>query len=56
MHGGSGVSDSDFGRAIQSGISKINYFTYMSLAGGTAVKTVFDQNGFRSKPSKTATL
>jgi fructose-bisphosphate aldolase class II len=44
MHGGSGVSDSDFGRAIQSGISKINYFTYMSLAGGTAVKTVFDQN------------
>ena len=47
MHGGSGVSASDFHKAIGSGISKINYFTYMSLAGGQAVKAYFDQNSAR---------
>ncbi len=44
MHGGSGVSDSDFRQAIDAGITKINYFTYMSLAGGQAVKTWFVQH------------
>ncbi|MDO9493630.1 class II fructose-bisphosphate aldolase [Acetobacterium sp.] len=44
MHGGSGVSTPDFRKAIAAGISKINYFTYMSLAGGQAVKAYFDQN------------
>lgn len=39
MHGGSGVSDADFKKAIEAGISKINYFTYMSLAGGQAIHT-----------------
>ncbi len=39
MHGGSGVEDGDFKKAIAAGISKINYFTYMSLAGGKAVAT-----------------
>ena len=43
MHGGSGVSNSDFRQAIAAGITKINYFTYMSLAGGQAVKTWFEQ-------------
>lgn len=47
MHGGSGVSVSDFHKAIASGILKINYFTYMSLAGGQAVKAYFDQNPAR---------
>lgn len=37
MHGGSGVSDEDFKTAIHNGITKINYFTYMSLAGGKEV-------------------
>lgn len=44
MHGGSGVSAADFRKAIAAGISKINYFTYMSLSGGQAVKAYFDQN------------
>nr|WP_320025728.1 class II fructose-bisphosphate aldolase [uncultured Acetobacterium sp.] len=44
MHGGSGVRADDFHKAIKSGISKINYFTYMSLAGGQAVKAHLDQN------------
>lgn len=37
MHGGSGVSDEDFIRVIQNGVRKINYFTYMSKAGGKSV-------------------
>ena len=38
MHGGSGVSDEDYKLAIDAGIRKINYYTYMNLAAGTAVK------------------
>lgn len=38
MHGGSGVSDEDFKKAIDAGVRKINYFTYMDKAGGNAVK------------------
>lgn len=36
MHGGSGVSSKDFHRAIEAGVRKINYFTYMDKAGGNA--------------------
>lgn len=36
MHGGSGVSPREFHRAVQAGVRKINYFTYMDKAGGTA--------------------
>ncbi len=38
MHGGSGVSDEGFANAIQSGIRKINYYSYMSKAGYMAAK------------------
>ncbi len=38
MHGGSGVKDDDVKVAITNGIRKINYYTYMSLDGGMAVK------------------
>lgn len=37
MHGGSGVSDEDYHKAIDAGIRKINYFTYGSKAAGEAV-------------------
>ena len=37
MHGASGLSDSDYRNAISSGIRKINYYTYESLAGGRAI-------------------
>lgn len=37
MHGGSGVSEADFRVAIKNGITKVNYYTYMSMAGGDAV-------------------
>ncbi|MCR5508071.1 MAG: class II fructose-bisphosphate aldolase [Lachnospiraceae bacterium] len=36
MHGGSGVSADDFRQAIEAGVRKINYFTYMDKAGGEA--------------------
>lgn len=38
MHGGSGVSEENYKIAIKNGICKINYFTYMSKAGGEAIK------------------
>lgn len=38
MHGGSGLTKEEFQCAIKNGIRKINYYTYMSLAGGKAVK------------------
>ena len=36
MHGGSGVSTEDYHKAVESGVRKINYFTYMDKAGGNA--------------------
>lgn len=38
MHGGSGVSDEDFRKAIEAGVRKVNYYTYMALSGGAAVQ------------------
>ena len=42
MHGGSGVSDDDYRTAIRNGIRKINYYSYMSKAGVSAVKAMLD--------------
>lgn len=44
MHGGSGVSEEGFRRAIECGIRKINYYSYMSKAGYLAVKTAIESN------------
>ncbi|MBE6929678.1 MAG: class II fructose-bisphosphate aldolase [Ruminococcaceae bacterium] len=38
MHGGSGVSHEDYRTAIQNGIRKVNYYSYMSRAGAGGVK------------------
>lgn len=43
MHGGSGVSHADYKRVIELGIRKINYYTYMAKAGGSAVCTLGDK-------------
>ena len=37
MHGGSGVSDEDYRKSIDSGIRKINYYTYGAKFAGEAV-------------------
>lgn len=42
MHGGSGVSPEDYRTAIQNGIRKINYYSYMSKAGTSAVRAMLD--------------
>lgn len=44
MHGGSGVSEEDFIKAIDSGIRKINYYSYMSKAGYLEAKKVIESN------------
>ena len=43
MHGGSGLSKEEFQTAIKNGVRKINYYTYMTLAGGQAVKAAMDK-------------
>ncbi len=43
MHGGSGLSKEEFQQAVKNGIRKINYYTYMALAGGQAVKAAMDE-------------
>ena len=40
MHGGSGVSEEGFKKAIENGIRKINYYSYMSKAGYMAAKDI----------------
>lgn len=45
MHGGSGLSREEFQTAIRNGIRKINYYTYMTLAGGKAIKEAMDKRG-----------
>ena len=42
MHGGSGVSEEGFCKAIESGIRKINYYSYMSKAGYAAAQQVIN--------------
>lgn len=37
MHGGSGVSPTDYCEVIKRGVRKVNYYTYMAKAGGEAV-------------------
>lgn len=38
MHGGSGISDSDFRKCIQQGVRKINFYTYAAKDAGTLIK------------------
>ena len=42
MHGGSGVSEEGFRKAIESGIRKINYYSYMSKAGYAAAREIIN--------------
>lgn len=46
MHGGSGVSGENYCIAIAAGIRKINYYSYMAKAGGTAVDALVDRTFF----------
>lgn len=46
MHGGSGVSHEDYKKVIDLGVRKINYYTYMSKAGGNAIAALNDYTYF----------
>lgn len=43
MHGGSGVSQEDYRTGIANGLRKINYYSYMSKAGTSAVRELLNQ-------------
>ena len=43
MHGGSGISAEDYHKAVEAGVRKINYFTYMDKSGGTAVREYLEK-------------
>lgn len=43
MHGGSGVSNEDYRRAINAGIRKINYYTYGVKYAGESVTALLDE-------------
>ena len=45
MHGGSGVSEKDFQKAIRAGVRKINYYTYMAMAGGESIRSNLQEGG-----------
>ena len=45
MHGGSGVSEEDYYRVIDSGVRKINYYSYMAKAGGEAIRSYLQKEG-----------
>ncbi len=42
MHGGSGISETDYTAAVKNGICKINYYTYMNMAGGEASREYWE--------------
>ncbi|MDD3841058.1 MAG: class II fructose-bisphosphate aldolase [Clostridia bacterium] len=44
MHGGSGLTSQDFKKAIECGISKINYYTGMAYNASEAIREKFSQS------------
>ena len=47
MHGGSGVSDEDYHKAINLGIRKVNYYSYMAKAGVEGVKALLAEKNVK---------
>lgn len=47
MHGGSGVSDEDYHKAINLGIRKVNYYSYMAKAGVEGVKVLLAEKNVK---------
>ena len=43
LHGGSGLSDDDFRNCIEAGVSKVNIFTDLCLAGSAAMKSATER-------------
>ena len=47
MHGGSGVSDEDYHKAINLGIRKVNYYSYMAKEGVEGVKALLAEKNVK---------
>lgn len=45
LHGGSGLPDSEFKKAVENGINKINIFTSQERAGAQSAKDLFESGG-----------
>lgn len=43
MHGGSGLSEDDYIKAINAGVRKINYYSYAAMEGAEAVKEYIEK-------------
>ena len=49
MHGGSGVSDEDYRKAVDAGIRKVNYFTYgVKFAGEAAERLIAEKKAAKA--------
>jgi len=44
LHGGSGLSDDDFRKAVEKGVSKVNIFTDLDKAGKAGIKKGIQEN------------
>lgn len=44
MHGGSGVSDEDYKKAIKFGVKKVNYYSYMAREGVYATRELLQED------------
>ena len=44
MHGGSGVSDEDYKKAIKLGVKKVNYYSYMAREGVYATRELLQED------------
>ena len=49
MHGGSGLSPEQYKECVNRGITKINFATYMLLAGGKGIGDVIAKNAEEGK-------
>lgn len=45
MHGSSGLSEEQYREAIKAGICKVNFATYIQIAGGKAIADEFEKGG-----------
>lgn len=52
LHGSSGVSDADIGRAVQAGLTKINIATHLNVTLTAALRSYLDENPTVVDPRK----
>lgn len=56
IHGGTGLSDSQFRRLVENGVAKINYFTALTDAAGSAIRSNAQDSHNRSYTDLTRSI